>query len=77
MALAKERAEQLLLDEIRGRNVASDLGIEVIGTLGILADAKRLQYIDPVGPILLEMQSNGYRFDRALIRAFLERIDEA
>jgi predicted nucleic acid-binding protein len=77
IALATERAAQLLIDEIRARRVASDLGIEVIGTLRILAEAKRLGNINLVRPILVEMQSSGYRFDRALIRRFLERIDEA
>ena len=77
IALAGERGAQLLVDEIRARRVASDLRIDIIGTLRILADAKRLGHINLVRPILVEMQSSGYRFDRALIRRFLERIDEA
>ncbi|HEV3112357.1 MAG TPA: DUF3368 domain-containing protein [Candidatus Binataceae bacterium] len=77
IALAAERGAQLLVDEIRARRFATDLGIEVIGTLRILADAKRLGHINLVRPILVEMQSSGYRFDRPLIRRFLERIDEA
>ena len=76
IGLATEQGAQLLVDEIRARRVASDLGIGVIGTLRILADAKRLGHINFVRPILLQMQSSGYRFDRALIRRFLERIDE-
>jgi uncharacterized protein len=42
IALAKERGAQLLVDEIRARRVAIEWGIDVIGTLRILAEAKRL-----------------------------------
>ncbi len=57
-------------------SAAIQLGIDVIGTLRVLAEAKRLGQITVVRPIIAEMQSNGYRFDRALIRRFLERISE-
>lgn len=76
IALAKERGTQLLVDEIRARRVASNLEIEVFGTLRILAEAKRLGLVDAVRPIIAEMQSSGYRFDRVLVRRFLERIGE-
>jgi uncharacterized protein len=76
IALANERDAQLLMDEIRGRRAAAHLGIEVIGTLRILAEAKKLGCIDIVRPLILEMQSSGYRFERALIRRFLEHMGE-
>jgi len=76
IALAKERGAQLLVDEIRARRAAIEWGIDVIGTLRILAEAKRLGQITVVRPIIAQMQSSGYRFERALIRRFLERIDE-
>lgn len=77
IALAKERGAQLLIDEIRARRAAIQLGIEVIGTLRLLADAKQLSLINLVRPIIVQMQSEGYRFDRALILRFLEIIGEA
>jgi len=76
IALAKERAAQLLIDEIRARRAARELGIEVIGTLRFLSEAKQLGHIDLVRPIIVQMQSCGYRLDRALIRRFLEKIGE-
>ena len=76
IALAKGRGAQLLIDEIRARRAAVQLGIDVIGTLGLIAEAKRLGRITAVRPIIAEMQSSGYRFERALIRRMLERIGE-
>jgi len=81
ISLAKERGAQLLIDEIRARRAAIgraaiEWGIDVIGTLRILAEAKRLGHINLVRPIIAEMELSVYRFDRILIRRFLERIGE-
>jgi len=77
IALAQEQRAQLLMDEIRGRRFASQLGIDVIGTLRIVAEAKTLGHIESVRPIVEQMRSSGYRFDRELIRRFLESTNEA
>jgi predicted nucleic acid-binding protein len=76
ITLAKEKRAQLLIDELRARRIASNEGIEVIGTLGILAEAKLKNVISAARPVIEEMQSRGYRFDRALIRGFLDLLDE-
>jgi uncharacterized protein len=76
IALAGERGAQLLVDDLRARRIASSLGIEVVGTLRILADAKRRKLVGPVRPIIVQMQSSGYRFEGALIRRFLQRMGE-
>lgn len=77
IVLAKERGAQLLIDEIRARRAAIQLGIDVIGTLRLLAAAKQLGFIDLARPIVVQMQSQGYRFDRILISRFLDIVDEA
>jgi predicted nucleic acid-binding protein len=76
IALARERGAQLLVDEIRARREASARGVEVIGTLRILDHAKRSGHIALARPIVSQMQSQGYRFDRALILRFLEIVGE-
>jgi predicted nucleic acid-binding protein len=59
ITLAKERGAQLLVDEIRARSAAIQFGIDVIGTLRILADAKQLKLVTIVRPIISQMQSSG------------------
>jgi uncharacterized protein len=76
ITLAKERGAQLLVDETRARRAADDQGIEVIGTLRILDQAKQSGHIALVRPIVVQMQSQGYRFDRTLILRFLETVGE-
>jgi uncharacterized protein len=76
IALAVERSAQLLIDEIRGRRIAARLGVDVIGTLGILAEAKKQKLIEAIRPLVQTMQTHGYRFEVGLIRQFLERMDE-
>ena len=56
--------------------MASDQGVEVIGTLRVLDYAKRSGHIGLVQPIIAEMQSQGYRFERTLILRFLEIVGE-
>jgi hypothetical protein len=67
ITLARERGAQLLIDEVRARRAAIQLGIDVIGTLRILANAKQLRHINLVRPVIAQMQSEGYRFDHTLI----------
>lgn len=53
IALALElQANLLLLDERRGRFVASRLGLKFIGLLGVLIEAKENDFISAVRPIL-------------------------
>lgn len=53
IALAIElKADLLLLDERRGRTVASRFGLRFVGLLGVLIEAKQQGYLGAVKPIL-------------------------
>ena len=61
---------RLLLDDHRARRVAEDLNLEIIGSAGILIQAKRKTLIREVVPILKNMRKNGYYIgDRVIQRA--------
>lgn len=53
IALALElKADLVLLDEREGRRMARRLGLDVIGVLGILLEAKHNNYIPTIRPML-------------------------
>lgn len=46
------RADLLLIDERRGRAVATRLGVRVVGVLGVLVEAKRNGHLSAIQPVL-------------------------
>lgn len=56
LVLALElRADQVLMDDHEGRKVAQRLGVPVVGTLGILLEAKSEGLISELRPLLEEL----------------------
>jgi predicted nucleic acid-binding protein len=71
-------ADRLLIDERRGRVIASRFGIKFIGVLGILVIAKQRGFIQAVRPILDEMMSSmKFRVSGMLYTRILQDVSES
>jgi uncharacterized protein len=76
IVLAEELQAQLLIDEQRGRNMATTRGVTVLGSLRILIEAKRRGLIDRAQPLLDAMLAAGYWIDEELLPPFFQEIGE-
>jgi len=71
IALAKELGAYLLIDEINGINEAKRRGINILSTLIMILEAKKLGLILNVKPELDELMTAGFRCSDALYRKIL------
>lgn len=63
----------LIIDEIKGRNIAKSLNIEIIGTVGILLIANNRGLINDVLSIILKLVNKGFRLSDKLIEKLIEK----
>ena len=72
LALAVELdADHLLIDDQAGRRLAAELGVSIVGSLGILVRAKRLGHIDAVRPVVEAMLELGFHATTDLVDTVL------
>lgn len=78
LAVALEvRADLVLIDEKRGRDVARRLGLRFVGLLGVVLDAKRQGHVRAVRPLLDELATHaGFWIRDDLRREILEAAGE-
>ena len=77
IALALELENVLLvLDDKKARRVAQQLGLKVIGTIGVLVDAKRKGVIPAIAPLLTALEKVNFRLTQALHYEALRLCDE-
>ena len=74
---AQARQCPVLMDEAIGRSVAKKLGVQSIGSLGILLAAKQRRVIPVVAPIIEAWRAGGYYLSDRLVVEFLNRAGEA
>jgi uncharacterized protein len=75
--LAERLSAILLIDERRGRVVASDRGLRIIGTLAVLITARRRGLIPALNPLLQSLLNGGYFISEALVQAALMSVGES
>ena len=56
----------LIIDDRKGRKVAANHGLQIVGVAGILLAAKHKGYIKAVKPLLANMADLGYRLSSGL-----------
>ena len=77
IVLALERnADLLLVDDRDARNLAKKLGLQVMGTLGVIALAKYNGLISKAKPIIDKLVESGFWISRRLLEEFLRELNE-
>ena len=76
LALALLHQAVVLVDERRGRACASDLGLAVLGTLGLLVRAREHGLIAQLRPLVDALLSSGYFLARPLVDRALALVGE-
>jgi predicted nucleic acid-binding protein len=77
MALYKRlRANHLLVDDHRARKVASLNGIRVVGSLGVLLQAKELRLVAEIRPLVAAIQAAGIHYGEQLVTEALRLAGE-
>ena len=69
-------ADWVLMDERRGRRKLVQLGINKIGTLGILLKAKQSDLLAEVKPELESLRQQGFSVTQAIVEAILNSAGE-
>lgn len=69
-------ADMVCIDEWKGRRAAMASGLKVIGALGLLAKAKKLEIITALKPFAEKAVSAGIRYDFQLINEVINAVDE-
>jgi predicted nucleic acid-binding protein len=69
-------ADWVVLDDLAARRQAEKCGVQVIGTVGLLAAAKKKNMIVSVGPFLNALENAGMWLSEDLKRTVLESADE-
>lgn len=70
------KADKVIIDEKIGRNMAEYLGLNVVGTLGVLLLAKQQNKISSFSNCVTEMQKHGIYYHPALIKQVAKYIGE-
>ncbi len=72
----EQNIETVCIDELKGRRAANAVGLNIVGSLGLLGRAKTSGLIVEVKPFLQKATSAGIYYDEKLIEKFLQSLGE-
>ncbi len=77
IALAlKQKCDRVVLDDLRARRCAKAVGLSVIGTLGLVARAKQLGYVEKAEPLIRQLCTYGLYASEDLVDWILKQVNE-
>ena len=78
IVLAQELgADWVLMDEKKGRRKTAELGLNTIGTLGLLLKAKQMGLLTEIAPHVDLLRRQGFSISDQVVRSVLERAGES
>ncbi|MEW6210806.1 MAG: DUF3368 domain-containing protein [Acidobacteriota bacterium] len=72
----EQKISRVCIDELKGRRAALAVGLQVVGSLGLLGNAKTRGLIPAARPFIEQAQQNGIYYDANLVDRFLRAIGE-
>lgn len=72
----EEKLDLVLIDDLKARKFAKMYGLEIIGTMGILLEAKKNGLVTEIRPLISELLINGIRISNKIIEMSLEAAQE-
>ena len=66
IALSQEQKCRIILDDRQARRVGQNMGLRVIGTVGILILAKQRGILSTIRPVLQNLDDTGFYISAAL-----------
>lgn len=66
----------LIIDDLKGRNVAEKLRLKYSGTFGLILRAKQKGIVTAIRPILIKIQQTNFRFTDSLFQTILDEAGE-
>lgn len=71
------KADRIILDDLRARHLAKNLGLAVAGTAGVLFAAKQRGFITAVRPLLDTLRARGFRLRKEVYEEILKAAGES
>jgi predicted nucleic acid-binding protein len=72
----EENNPLLILDDLKARRMASSLGINYTGTMGVLSEAKQTGLINSIKPVIAKIRETNFHITEELERKILTACGE-